>query len=91
MKKVAILALHLGSGGIERITTMLANNLCNDYKVEIVSTYKIFNKPFFNLDSRVSVKYLIPDMVPNEKEFKAALSDFRLIKASKEGKKALKI
>ena len=46
MKKVAILALHLGSGGIERITTMLANNLCNDYKVEIVSTYKIFNKPF---------------------------------------------
>ena len=91
MKKVAILALHLGSGGIERITTMLANNLCNDYKVEIVSTYKIFNKPFFNLDSRVSVKYLIPDMVPNEKEFKAALSDFRFIKAYKEGKKALKI
>lgn len=91
MKKVVILALHLGSGGIERITTMLANNLCNDYKVEIVSTYKIFNKPFFNLDKRVSVKYLIPDMVPNGKEFKEALSDFRFIKAFKEGKKALKI
>ena len=91
MKKVSILALHLGSGGIERITTMLANNLCNDYKVEIVSTYKIFNKPFFNLDSRVSVKYLIPYMVPNEKEFKDALSDFRFIKAFKEGIKALKI
>ena len=91
MKKVSILALHLGSGGIERITTMLANNLCKDYKVEIVSTYKIFPKPFFNLDSRVSVKYLIPDMVPNEKELKAALSDFRFIKAFKEGMKALKI
>ena len=50
MKKISILALHLGSGGIERITTMLANNLCKDYKVEIVSTYKIFPKPFFNLD-----------------------------------------
>ena len=91
MKKISILALHLGSGGIERITTMLANNLCKDYKVEIVSTYKIFPKPFFNLDSRVSVKYLIPDMVPNEKEFKAALADFRFIKAFKEGLKSLKI
>ena len=91
MKKISILALHLGSGGIERITTMLANNLCNDYKVEIVSTYKLFNKPFFNLDSRITVKYLIPDMVPNEKEFKAALADFRFIKAFKEGLKSLKI
>ncbi len=91
MKKISILALHLGSGGIERITTMLANSLCNDYKVEIVSTYKIFNKPFFTLDKRVTVKYLIPDMVPNEKEFKEALSDFRFIKAFKEGLKGLKI
>lgn len=91
MKKISILALHLGSGGIERITTMLANNLCKDYKVEIVATYKIFSKPFFNLDSRVSVKYLIPDMVPNEKEFKAALADFRFIKAFREGLKSIKI
>lgn len=91
MKKVTILALHLGAGGIERITTMLANNLCNNYNVEIVSTYKLFNKPFFELDKRVKVKYLIPDLKPNKKEFKDALNDFRFIKAFKEGMKSLKI
>lgn len=91
MKKVTILALHLGAGGIERIVSMLANNLCENYKVEIVSTYKLYNKPFFTLDKRVKVKYLIPDMKPNKKEFLSALSDFRFIKAFKEGLKALKI
>ena len=30
MKKVTILALHLGAGGIERIVSMLANNLCHN-------------------------------------------------------------
>lgn len=91
MKKVTILALHLGAGGIERITTMLANNLCKNYNVEIVSTYKLFNKPFFELDKRVKVKYLLPDLKPNKKEFKDAINDFRFIKAFKEGMKALKI
>ena len=58
MKKISILALHLGSGGIERITTMLANNLCKDYKVEIVSTYKIFSKPFFQQKVEKDKRYL---------------------------------
>lgn len=91
MKKVTILALHLGAGGIERIVSMLANNLCNNYKVEVVSTYKLFNKPFFTLDDKISIKYLIPDLKPNREEIKKYLSDFRFIKAFKECIKALKI
>ena len=55
MKKVSILALHLNYGGIEKAITTLANYLCNDFKVEIACTYKISDKPAFNLDKRVKV------------------------------------
>lgn len=77
MKKVTILALHLGYGGIERTLSMLSNALCNDYKVEIVSTYKLYDKPFFELDDRIKVKYLISGG-PHKKEFKEALKHFKL-------------
>ena len=35
MKKISILSLHLGYGGIEKSITALANLLCEDYEVEI--------------------------------------------------------
>ena len=73
MKKVAILALHLGYGGIEKSITALANLLCDKYKVEIICSYKLYDEPVFSLDERVKVKYLIKDLKPNRKEFKTAL------------------
>ena len=36
MKKVTILALHLGYGGIENAVATLANLLCEKYEVEII-------------------------------------------------------
>ena len=33
MKKISILALHLGYGGIEKSIVNLANLLCHEYKV----------------------------------------------------------
>lgn len=90
MKKITILALHLGYGGIERAITDLANSLVNDYKVEIVSTYKIYDKPVNKLDRKVSVIYLT-DLKPNQKEFKSALKKLKLITAFKEGLKSIKI
>ena len=56
MKRVTILALHLGYGGIERAITDLANSLVDNYKVEIISTYKIYDKPVNRLDGKVKVK-----------------------------------
>ena len=90
MKKISILALHLGYGGIERAITDLANSLVNDYIVEIVSTYKVYDKPVNRLDRKVKVIYLT-DLKPNDKEFKKYLKRFRLISAFKEGLKSIKI
>ena len=49
MKKISILALHLGYGGIEKSIVALANLLCDRYNVEIVSSYKLYDRPVFDL------------------------------------------
>lgn len=90
MKKVSILALHLNYGGIEKAITTLANYLCNDFKVEIACTYKISDKPAFNLDKRVKVVYL-NSFVPNKEEFKTAIKEKGILKILKEGIKSIKI
>lgn len=59
MKKITVLVLHLGYGGIEKSVTSLVNELVNDYEIEIVSLYKLYDKPLFEIDSRVNIKYLI--------------------------------
>ena len=65
MKKVSILSLHLGYGGIEKSIVALANVLCEKYDVEIACCYKLYDKPAFLLDNRIKVKYLLGDMIPN--------------------------
>ena len=91
MKKITILALHLGYGGIERCISNLVNSLCNDYEIEIISTYKLFDTPVFKIDDKVTIKYLITDMKPNKKEIKEALSKFKIITFVKELIKSKKI
>lgn len=85
MKKVTILALHLGYGGIEKAITDLANNLSHEYSVTIASTYKLYDNPVYELNKKVKVEYILEDRLPNNKEFKNYLKHFRLIKAFKEG------
>ncbi len=64
MKKVTILSLHLGYGGIEKAICTLANSLCPKYLVEIVCIYKLNENPSFELDKRVGLKYLIDSDLP---------------------------
>jgi N-acetylglucosaminyldiphosphoundecaprenol N-acetyl-beta-D-mannosaminyltransferase len=90
MKKVTILALHLGYGGIERAITDLANNLVEDYNVTIVSTYKLYDKPVNELNKKVKVEYLT-DLKPNKKELKEAIKKFKLSTVIKEGFNSIKI
>lgn len=59
MKKITILALHLGYGGIERAIATLANTLINEYEIEIISTYKLYDKPCFPFHEKVKITYLI--------------------------------
>lgn len=90
MKKITILCLHLGYGGIEVAVSNLANMLCNNYNVEIVSIYNIYGKPVYDINKKVTIKYLY-DGGPNKKEFKESLKKLHLIKTLKEGIRSIKI
>lgn len=89
MKKVSILALHLGYGGIEKCVVNLANALCHDYKVEIISTYRLEEKPAFLIDSNVSVRYLIEKYKPNREEWKRSIKKIKPFTFIKESYKAI--
>lgn len=89
MKKVSILSLHLGYGGIEKSITNLANLICEDYEVEIISTYKLDDTPAFEINDKVKVRYLIDKYKPNREEWKNSLRKFKLITFIKETYKAL--
>ena len=90
MKKIAILSLHLGYGGIEKCVVNLANILCDKYEVEIACTYKLYEKPAFDLDKRVKVNYLGCE-APNKRELKDAINHFKIFKIFKEGFKSIRI
>ena len=93
-KKIAILSLHLGYGGVEKAIVSLANSLVklNKYEIEIVSIYKLYEKPVFDIDEKIKVTYLLPsELSPNRKEWKEALNNLKLIRLGKESLKGLKI
>lgn len=91
MKKITIFSLHLGYGGVERCVVNLANLLCNDYQVEIISTYKLADTPAFDINEKVSVTYLIDKDKPNREEWKNAVKKLKPIKFIKETYKAIKV
>ncbi len=74
VKKVSILSLHLGYGGIEKSVVALANSLSFGYDVEIVVSYKLYDKPAFDVDKKVRIKYLTEGVVPNKNELYDAIS-----------------
>lgn len=91
MKKVTILALHLGYGGIENVISTLANTLSSKYEVEIISTYKLYNEPAYKLDEKVKVTYLKEDLKPNKKEIEHYFKNKNYSLLIKELFKAIKI
>lgn len=90
-KKIVILVLHLGTGGAEKVVCNLANTLVESDNVKIISTYKLSEKPSFNIDERVEIEYLIEDLKPNKYELKDSFKKFNLYKILKELNKSLKI
>lgn len=67
MKKITILALHLGYGGIENAVATLANTLSEKYEVEILSVYRLYKEPVYELNESVKVRY-VSNIKPNKKE-----------------------
>lgn len=92
MKKITILALHLGYGGVEKAISSLSNILIEKYEVEIISVYKLYDKPAFYIDERVKITYLLDESLsPNKKEFKEALQSKNIVNILREGLKSSKI
>ena len=90
MKKISILALHLGFGGVEKAIVNLANMLSDKYKVEIVVVYKVDDDGAFNLNDNVKVLHL-SNLKPNKKELKQVIKSFNLLGIFREGVMASKI
>ena len=84
MKKITIMSLHLGYGGIEKSVVSLANNLVHDYDVEILSVYKLYDKSPHNINSNVKVKYLMNgDIALKTDKYKKSIRKLQFIKLFK--------
>jgi glycosyltransferase involved in cell wall biosynthesis len=91
VKKITILALHLGYGGVEKAIATLSNILVENYEVEIISVYKLFNKPVFDINNKVKIRYLLPDQKPNMQELKQTIKQFHFINFFKQLTISIKI
>jgi len=90
MKKIIIVALHLGFGGIEKAIASFSNLFCNEYDIEIISTYKLLDKPAFDINKKVKIKYLINDK-PNKKELIDSIKKLNIKKMFLESLKSFKV
>lgn len=90
MKKITILSLHLGVGGIEKYITSLSKMLSSDYEVEMIITYKLKEVPSFNIGKNIKITYLI-DGGPNRDEIRKCIKRHKYLKLLKEIIKAIKI
>lgn len=88
--KITILSLHLGYGGIERSIVNQANMLSRNYKVEIVSLYKLKNECNYKLNRNIRVIYL-SHLEPNKKAFIKSLQKRNVFKILIEGFKSIYI
>ena len=91
MKKISILSLHLGYGGIEKSIIALANLLADKYNVEIACSYRLYDKPAFNIDKKVQIRYLTKDIAPNKDAFKDALKRKIIHNIIQEGNKSINV
>ena len=90
MKKITFLALHLGYGGIEKCISNVTNLLCNDYEIEVLTTYKLYDEPKYNFDKKIKITYLT-DVKPNRKELIYDIKHIKLFSFIKECFKAIKV
>ena len=91
MKKIAFLMLHLNYGGLERQVTTLANNLVDDYEIEIISLYDLLEgKSFYKLDKRIKLRFIFP-YGPNKEKIFNCIKKLKFITLVKELTKSFKL
>ena len=88
-RKISILALHLGYGGVENVISNVANMLSDNFEVEIIAIYKKEQIPF-KISNKVRIKY-ITNTCSNREEFNNALKSKKIMSIFKEGLKSIYI
>lgn len=91
MKKISILTLTTGYGGISKTTCLLANLLSQEYDITIVSAYQVCDYSVYDLNRNVKILYLKKDLKPNKKEINDYYRNHKYIKWLKELYKGFKI
>ncbi|NPA73776.1 MAG: glycosyltransferase family 4 protein, partial [Epsilonproteobacteria bacterium] len=75
--KISFVIYSLGSGGAERVVSLLANYLVNNYEVEIITFTK--SESFYNLDNKIVHTKLGIDYISKNKIF-TVLNFFKRVK-----------
>lgn len=83
MKKITIISLHLGFGGIEKYISNLCKMLESDYIINIICVYKFDDVPAFNFSNKINIKYLVKGN-PKGKSLKKYLLSFKFLSFIKE-------
>lgn len=81
-KKITIFALHLDFGGIEKYLSTFCKMFKDIYDIEIISTYKFKEKPAFDFDKSIKIRYLIEEKIPDI-SIKKLIKQGHLIKSLK--------
>lgn len=89
-RHIYITALHLNHGGAEMAICNLANGFAErGYEVTIWCIYHLC-EPVYTIHPSVKIEYLTKDQ-PNRREFLAAVREFRILRALREGMRAAAI
>lgn len=90
LKHIYLTSLHLSHGGVEFVVCQLANYFVElGHPVTILCTYKL-GEPVYDIDPRVTIKYLTK-YAPNREAFKKALRSKSIPQILKEGMYAVKV
>jgi glycosyltransferase involved in cell wall biosynthesis len=84
VKKIVILALHLGVGGIERVIVNISNLLCESNDVTIISAYNLKENLTSEIDTRVKIKYLLGNLKPNKEDLKKSIKSHNIFQVLKQ-------
>lgn len=87
---ITIMALHLGYGGIEKYISSLCTMLSSDYKLNIISTYKLYDEVPFDFCQNTKITYLI-EGEPNKEALIQSIKNRKMFKCLKELIKAANI
>lgn len=68
MKKITFFVHNIYTvGGVERVLSLIANELSKKYDVEIISLYKTAEKPYFYINENIKISNVLSNKVHNPK------------------------